>query len=130
MPWETRRLEEAPVVTAPDGSTVHVLAAGSRGSMAQFSLAPGAVSRAVMHRGVEELWFIRAGQGRMWRRDDATGEEGVTALAPGVSLSIPPGTRFQFRCDGDVPLLAVGVTMPPWPGEEEAVPVEGIWPAA
>lgn len=124
--WRTLPLEAALAVPAPDGSTVHILAAGGCGSMARFSLPPGAVSRAVAHRTVEELWFILDGRGRMWRRAP-DGQEEVTALLPGLSLSIPVGTAFQFRAEGDAPLLALGVTMPPWPGMEEAVPVEGAW---
>ncbi|MGH7156175.1 MAG: hypothetical protein ACREF3_19785 [Acetobacteraceae bacterium] len=50
------------------------------------------------------------GTGRMWRR---FGEhEEIAALAPGVSLSIPVGTTFQFRCGGNEPLVAVAATMP------------------
>ena len=79
------------------------------------------------------LWYIVAGQGRMWRRaeagDDGAREE-IVELAAGTSISIPNGTRFQFRCDSDEPLSAVGVTMPPWPGENEAVLVDGVWDAA
>jgi mannose-6-phosphate isomerase-like protein (cupin superfamily) len=52
----------------------------------------------------------------------------VVALEPGVCLTIPLGTRFQFRTLGDEPLAAVAVTMPPWPGEGEAVVVDGAWP--
>ena len=37
------------------------------------------------------------------------------------------GTHFQFRTLGDEPLTIVGVTMPPWPGEDEAVEVNGMW---
>jgi mannose-6-phosphate isomerase-like protein (cupin superfamily) len=44
-----------------------------------------------------------------------------------VSISLPVGTKFQFRCDGVEPLRAVGVSMPPWPGDDEAYPVEGPW---
>jgi mannose-6-phosphate isomerase-like protein (cupin superfamily) len=51
-------------------------------------------------------------------------------VAPGVSLSIPLGTRFQLRNDGHAPLAAVAVTMPPWPGEDEAELVDGAWPAS
>ena len=50
-------------------------------------------------------------------------------LRPGTCLSIPAGTHFQFRTDGDGPLAAVGVTMPPWPGDGEAYDVPGAWPA-
>lgn len=48
-------------------------------------------------------------------------------LTPGLSLSIPVGTRFQFRADEGAALAAVGVTMPPWPGADEAYEVEGRW---
>jgi mannose-6-phosphate isomerase-like protein (cupin superfamily) len=98
-----------------------------RGSMAHFELAAGRVSRPVAHRTVEELWYILGGQGQMWRRQ---GERQQTVpLRPGTCLSIPAGTHFQFRADGDGPLTAVGVTMPPWPGDDEACEVPGEWPA-
>ena len=115
----------APVVTAPDGSEVRVLAAGTRGGMALFTLPPGAIARAVAHHTVEELWYVVAGHGRMWRRLGAA--ERVDALVPGVSLGLPTGTLFQFRCDGAEPLSILGATMPPWPGEQEAYPVAGPW---
>jgi len=95
--------------------------------MAHFTLPPGAVSKAIRHRTVEEIWYILAGRGRMWRALENAEE--ITELVPGLSLTIPTGTRFQFRCDGDEPLAAVGVTMPPWPGAEEAVFVTGPWQA-
>lgn len=124
-PFATRILPALPEVIAPDGSEVRILLGLPRGSMAHFQLHPGEVSIAVVHRTVEELWYVVAGRGEMWRSQD--GREEVTALRPGVSLSIPVGTRFQFRCLGDAPFAAVGVTMPPWPGEGEAVAVEGAW---
>jgi mannose-6-phosphate isomerase-like protein (cupin superfamily) len=123
----TRRTASHPDVTAPDGSEVRVLCATARGSMALFTLAPGMVSRAVAHRSVEEIWYVIRGSGRMWRRN-ATREE-IVEIGPGLSLTIPVGTRFQFRCDDAPALEAVGVTMPPWPGMDEAEIVEGIWPA-
>ncbi|MDO9709889.1 cupin domain-containing protein [Paracraurococcus lichenis] len=126
MTWETKRLSDRPEAMAPDGSEVRILAGCGRGSLAQFTLPPGAVSRAVRHRTVEEVWYVLSGRGRMWRA--AEGREEVVELVPGLSLSIPVGTRFQFRADGDEPLTTLGTTMPPWPGEAEAIPVEGIWP--
>ena len=113
---------------APDGCEVRILAVSPRGSMAHFTLLPGQVSRAVAHRTVEELWYFLTGNGRMWRR---LGErEEIVPVAPGTSIAIPTGARFQLRNDGDQPLAAVAVTMPPWPGEDEAYPVEGPWPAS
>jgi mannose-6-phosphate isomerase-like protein (cupin superfamily) len=121
-------LPEAHDVIAPDGSEVRVLLALNGGSMAHFRLAAGQVSHAVRHRTVEEIWFILSGGGEMWR--SAGGEEAVTVLAPGTCLAIEAGTCFQFRAFADAPVAAVAVTMPPWPGEDEADLVEGKWPGA
>jgi mannose-6-phosphate isomerase-like protein (cupin superfamily) len=123
--FATKVIAEAPDAIAPDGSEVRLLGVATRGSMAAFRLAPGAVSKSVAHRTVEEIWYFIAGQGRMWRR---LGEaEEVTEVARGASLTIATGTHFQFRCDGGEPLEAVAVTMPPWPGADEAYPVPGKW---
>ena len=124
----TRMLAALADVIAPDGCEVRLLAQTSRGSMAHFTLGPGQVARAVAHRTVEELWFFVAGRGRMWRRQSEAEE--IVEVAPGVSLSIPLGTHFQLRNDGAESLAAVAVTMPPWPGADEAVFVAGKWPAS
>jgi mannose-6-phosphate isomerase-like protein (cupin superfamily) len=97
------------------------------GSFAHFELAPGKVSKAVAHRTVEEIWYFLRGRGEMWRKADA--HEEIVPVEPGVCLTIPLGTSFQFRSIGDVPLEMVVVTMPPWPGEDEAYAVEGEWEA-
>jgi mannose-6-phosphate isomerase-like protein (cupin superfamily) len=125
--FATKRLPDTPDVAAPDGSDVRILLGLDRGGMAHFELAPEQIAKAVTHRTVEEVWFILSGRGRMWRKNAA--REEVVELAAGLCLTIPLGTHFQFRCDGDEALAAVAVTMPPWPGEDEAVAVAGIWPA-
>lgn len=124
----TLSLPEEPTETAPDGFDVRVLLRLTRGSMAHFQLAPGRTSAAVEHRTVEELWYLVGGEGEIWR--ERGGVEQIVALKPGVSLSIPVGTRFQFRSLGPEPLTAIGVTMPAWPGPEEAVFVTGPWQAS
>ena len=124
MEFATQLLDTAPEVTAPDGSAVRILVRTMRGSMARFSLPPFAVSRPVAHHTVEEVWYFLSGTGRMWRRS-GNGEE-IVAVGPGVSISLPAGTAFQFRSDSADPLQAVGVTMPPWPSDDEAYAVEGI----
>lgn len=97
--------------------------------MAHFELAADHVSHAVTHRTVDEIWFVVGGTGEMWRRQGDTEE--TVALVPGTCLTIPVGTHFQFRADAAAPLAVVGVTMPPWPGDDEAVIVRGPWvPAA
>jgi len=68
---------------------------------------------------------VVGGRGEMWRR---SGErEEVTVLEPGVCLTIPLGTHFQFRAAPDQAVSAVAITMPPWPGPDEAVWVAGPW---
>ena len=111
---------------APDGSEVRRLIRTDGGSMAQFTFRPGTVSPAVRHRRVEEIWYVVAGHGRMWRSDGAASE--TVDLAAGVGLSIPAGTSFQVAVADDGPLVAVGVTMPPWPPGGDADVVDGIWP--
>ncbi|GAB1385839.1 hypothetical protein MASR1M59_09870 [Melaminivora sp.] len=122
------QLPAEPTVLAPDGSQVRVLLSLAGASMAHFQLPAGAVAKAVVHRSVEELWFIVSGHGQMWRRQP-DGREQVLDLQPGLSLSIPVGTQFQFRADQAASLAAVAITMPPWPGMQEAQPVTGPWEA-
>jgi mannose-6-phosphate isomerase-like protein (cupin superfamily) len=61
----------------------------------------------------------------MWRLTE--GQEEIVEVEAGVCLTIPLGTHFQFRSFGSEPLSAIGVTMPPWPGEGEAIVIEGKW---
>ena len=112
--------------TAPDGSTVLRLARGAAGSMAQFSFAKGSISRAVRHRRVEELWYVLEGKGEIWLCPDA-GTSVTTELQPGASVLIEAGCAFQVRVQGGAPLEVLAVTMPPWPGDEEAELVAGRW---
>jgi mannose-6-phosphate isomerase-like protein (cupin superfamily) len=44
-----------------------------------------------------------------------------------VCVDIPLGTAFQYRCTGNVPLVFTCTAMPPWPGDDEAVIVDGPW---
>jgi mannose-6-phosphate isomerase-like protein (cupin superfamily) len=125
MTFATRKINAAPDAIAPDGSEVRLLCSLPRGSMAVFRLAPQAVSKAVAHRTVEEIWCFTAGHGRIWRK--LGDREEITEVGPGVSVTIPTGTHFQFRCDGGEPLEAVAVTVPPWPGANEAYPVAVKW---
>jgi mannose-6-phosphate isomerase-like protein (cupin superfamily) len=121
----TVRLPAAPEAIAPDGSAVRVLLKLERGSAAHFELAPGMTPVAVAHRRVDEIWYFLRGRGEMWRK--AGPREDVVTVEPNVCISLPAGTHFQFRSLGDEPLSAFGVTMPPWPDDGDAYPVEGKW---
>lgn len=123
--FRSMRLPKARDVVATDGCDVRILLGLAGGTMAHFQLAPGATSLAVTHRTVEEIWFFLSGRGEMWLKQE--GREEVVPLERDVCLTIPLGTDFQFRSLGVEPLAAVGITMPPWPGDGEAVVVRGKW---
>ncbi|MDE0046852.1 MAG: cupin domain-containing protein [bacterium] len=127
-PLATRQLPDEADTLAPDGAEVRILCPLAGGSAAHFRLAPGRVSRAGRHRSVEEIWYILEGRGEMWRRTDK--QEDVVALTPGLCLTIPLGTSFQFRAGHGTALSAFAVTMPPWPEEsdDEWTEVEPHWP--
>jgi mannose-6-phosphate isomerase-like protein (cupin superfamily) len=125
---ETKMIPKMRDALAPDGSDVRLLLGLKGGGMAQFSLAAGKTSIAVTHRTVEEIWFFLSGHGQMWRQ---MGKDSETVdVHSGVCLTIPLGTHFQFRSLGKEPLTAIGVMMPPWPGDGEAVVVTGPWTVA
>ena len=125
---QTKTLGEAPDAFAPDGSEVRLLAALRGGSFAHFTLPAGRVSAPVAHRTVEEIWYVVGGEGEVWRRFE--GREEVTPVKPGVALTMPLGAHFQFRAGPSEALSFVAVTMPPWPGPDEAFAVEGRWTAS
>ena len=102
-----------------------VLIEGETGNMIHSTVPPGQVNRATVHATVSEFWHVLSGEGQIWRRD-GTGEE-TTVLRRGVSIDIPVGTAFQYRCTGVDPLQFLCITMPRWPGDKEATVIEGPW---
>jgi mannose-6-phosphate isomerase-like protein (cupin superfamily) len=126
--FQTLALPAEPLALAPDGTRVRVLLALDRGSLAHFELPAGAVSHAVKHRTVEEIWYFLSGRGEVWRADGK--RETIEPVGPGLALTMPLGTAFQFRALGAKPLIFLAITMPPWPGPEEAFRLEGPWRAS
>ena len=123
---QTLRLKEEYDYLAPDGSEIRLLPEMSRGSFAHCVLPAYQTSKAVVHKTVDEIWYVLEGNGMIWRKNSEG--ESVDGLSAGVSITIPVGTHFQFRNIGKDPLKIVISTMPPWPqDEEEAVPVKGYW---
>ena len=125
--FETKMLPANPTTTAPDGSEVRVLLGVGGGGMAHFELPSGETTVAVRHGTVEEIWYFISGRGQVWRRHEDA--EAIVDVHPGLCISIPVETDFQFRAFGHEPLAAVGVTMPPWPSDEEALLIDGPWDA-
>jgi mannose-6-phosphate isomerase-like protein (cupin superfamily) len=117
--FETISMHEAEAVRAPDGSKVLLLGRVRGAGTAVFELNPGEAAKPVRHPRVEEVWFVVAGSGRIWRKP-VDGDDREDLLQPGISITIPQLTAFQFRCDGPDTLQVLGVTSPPWGGEEDA----------
>ena len=119
-----------PDAIAPDGSEIRRLATSETGatksSLVEVVLGAGEVSRPVRHRTVEEVWYVLEGAGRVWRCPPDADPMTVSAIgvSPGDSLVIPTGWSFQFSSGPDGPLRFLCHTTPPWPGEDEAVPLE------
>ena len=126
-PFDTAALSVEPDIIAPDGSEIRLLPPPRSGiaSLAHCTLRAGQISKAVRHQTVEEVWYFLTGAGELWRAVEDLEEE--LAVRPGMSVTIPIGTRFQFRSKGDDPLTFILVTTPPWPGDDEAVRVKDHW---
>jgi mannose-6-phosphate isomerase-like protein (cupin superfamily) len=124
---QTRPLPEAPDARSPAGAEIRYLVESATGNMIHSTVPPGQVNRATVHATVNEFWHVLSGRGEIWRRDES-GEE-VTVLSPGVTIDIPVGTAFQYRCIGAEPLRFLCIAMPPWPGDAEATQIEGPWVA-
>lgn len=120
-----KELQDAYDYLAPDGSEIRLLSEIPGGGLAHCTLRSGGVSRAVIHRSVEEIWYVLSGRGELWRRDAVS--ERPTDLFPGLSVTICTGTHFQFRTVGMEPLRVLIATIPRWRGPDEAVAVEGPW---
>ncbi len=124
--FETGNVSDDYDALAPDGSEIRLLHQVDGASVVHCTLPVGAVSIPVKHRSVEEIWYFLAGQGQVWRAQ--ADREDVLDVRPGISLTIPLGTHFQFRNAGDVPLEFLIATTPPWPGEDEAILLDaGRW---
>lgn len=121
------KIGQTPDEKAPDGSEIRLLPRMTRGSLCECLLPVGKTSLPVAHKHIEEIWYVLSGEGEIWRKNPET--EKIDYLCSGVSLTILPETAFQFRNTGDAPLRILIVTMPPWPGPDEAITVDGVWSA-
>jgi mannose-6-phosphate isomerase-like protein (cupin superfamily) len=126
--FETNTLPADPDAIAPDTSQIRLLGRLPGVSIAHGTLPPSGVSLAIVHRTVEEIWYVLSGEAEILRELDGRAET-VVARA-GTSLTIPVGTRFQFRTLGASPFTFIMCTVPPWPGEDEAQRAPDHWPVA
>ncbi|MGO4362961.1 hypothetical protein [Terrabacter sp. RAF57] len=129
---QTRDLPLLADYAAPDGSEIRLLPEVRDGGLSHCTLPAGAKTKAVRHRSVVELWSTLDGTGELARWGDGLQAAPLlTSLSYGVSVEIPTGVPFQFCSTGVGPLRLMLLTMPRWPGPEEAdTSVSGIdaWP--
>ena len=118
-------LPDQPDAKSPAGADIRFIMDGTTGNMIHSTVPSGQINRAAVHKSVSEFWYVLEGAGEIWRTDDT--DERVTSLVPGVSIDIPAGTSFQYRNVGTQSLKFICITMPPWPGDEEAKYVAGPW---
>ncbi|MCP4314844.1 MAG: cupin domain-containing protein [Hyphomicrobiales bacterium] len=119
------RLPRQPDAKSPAGADVRFIMDGTTGNKIHSTVPPGQTNRATIHATVSEFWYILEGAGEIWRKNGS--EERVTSLVSGASIDIPVGTSFQYRNVGTGPLKFICISMPPWPGDDEASYVDGAW---
>lgn len=110
---------------SPAGADIRFIMDGPTGNMIHSTVPPVQINWATIHATVSEFWYVLDGVGQIWRKDAQ--EEKITDLVAGVSIDIPVGTAFQYRANGETPLLFICITMPPWPGDREARHIDGAW---
>lgn len=110
LTMETKVLAHDRDYVAPDGSSIRLLPNATRGGLAHCSL-PAGLTIPKRHRSVEEIWSVVQGHGELWRKSAET--ETTVILEPGL------------RQRSELQILIV--TMPVWPGAEEAQTASGPW---
>jgi mannose-6-phosphate isomerase-like protein (cupin superfamily) len=120
---ELMQLPKAYDYLAPDNSEIRLLPSTPMGGLAHCTLPPGKTSSPKSHATVEEIWFFLRGEGEVWRKYGSASS--VTPVRTGTALTIPYQTHFQFRNTGKESLEFVIVTLPAWPGPDEARDVAG-----
>ena len=127
--FDTRNLKKIRgakyVYEAPDGSSIRKFQDVRYGGVCHCILPPGAVASAHAHKTVDEIWYCVSGTGEIWRKQ---GRQSKTVrITKDDCITIPMRTHFQFRNIGRSNLTLIIVTMPPWPGPDEAYEVKGHW---
>jgi mannose-6-phosphate isomerase-like protein (cupin superfamily) len=122
-----------PDYPAPDGSLIYLMGEEPAGGFAFCDLPAGTESTPVHHKQVRELWYVMEGAGQVSRRVPNHSDPVVNDLRPGVCVDIDVGVGFAFRNDTDGTLRLLLLTMPRWPGADEAIAEDPSclwWPGA
>lgn len=110
--------------TAPDGSYLYYLPRCSHGNMTKCIFPAGMISNAVQHKTIEEIWYVLSGTAQLW----LSCEEKIITLTADDALTIPVGVGFQINnAHSTKDFVVIITTMPPWPGDDEAMMIKGYW---
>jgi mannose-6-phosphate isomerase-like protein (cupin superfamily) len=114
---EIRSYEEIPPFTTLDGSEIRewagaVSAPARNQSLAEATIQPGGATSEHYHRVTEELYLVRAGEGRLI----VDGEERL--IAEGDCAVIPPGARHKLFNAGAGPLRIICACAPAYSDED------------
>ena len=110
---------------SPAGADICFMMSGPTGNMIHSTVPPHQVNKAAVHATVSEFWYILEGEGEIWRNDGTNSD--ITPLVAGTAIDIPAGTEFQYRNKTSGELKFICIAMPPWPGNDEATYVDGVW---
>jgi mannose-6-phosphate isomerase-like protein (cupin superfamily) len=110
----------------PEDHEVRVPLLKKGGLLVHCTLLPNNTSLAHYHKTIQEVWYFVQGKGQVWRKQGDV--EQIVDVEPGTTLTIPTKAHFQFRnTSHDESLCFLVVTIPSWPGPQEAVRVAGAW---
>ncbi len=87
---------------APDASEIRLLSQVQGAGLAHCTLPSGKTALAATHKSVEEIWHVLEGEGELWRQNED--HEEIIPLYKGMTITILPKVRWQFRCTSDIPL--------------------------
>ena len=80
-----------------------------------------------LSREAQDAFTVESYRRALQAEEKGMFQEEIVPVTAQVCVTIPVGTYFQFRATGKESLVAVGITMPPWPGDREVYYVSGPW---
>jgi mannose-6-phosphate isomerase-like protein (cupin superfamily) len=106
---------EADYISPGGASKIRQLIQRAEGQITHATCPAGSVSTPAIVAPPDEVYYVLAGGGWLWRRHDE--HEGVSRLSPGRWATIPAGSAFQFRSDVGCDLVVLVLVVPQWKPE-------------
>ena len=123
--WDTGELPAEPTQISPGGKTeIRMLPNLPSGEVTHAHLARQEISTPAYLDGHDEFFYVLAGRGEIWRKDDDVEE--VVELRPQRCVSIPDGILFQYRSLHE-PLVFLVVVAPRWTKDHWHEAPAGRW---